>query len=80
MTDKMSPRATARCRRIEVESNYKGKDISKMNMTIKVFDPKTESSIAEMTIRTRQDYFRILRAWMSKYRVPSENVSGDLIS
>jgi len=78
--EQMSPRATARCRSLRIVNNNKGQKTKAIDYTFEVFDARAPST-AQATIRVRSvnDYFRVLRAWMARYRVPSVNVSGDVL-
>lgn len=80
--EEMSPRATARCRQLRVIDNNKDKGIKtkKVHYTFEIYDPIAPDTVkASINVRTVHDYHRIMRSWMAKYRVPAENVTGDVI-
>lgn len=68
----MSPEALRRCRRLKV-SAYVGDG---PRWKLEVLGPEGDNRIlAHETVRTPQDFARVKRAWMGKYRIPPENVT-----
>jgi hypothetical protein len=68
----MSEFALARCRKMVV---YDESDDQKYLKRIVVIDPRLEDRVlANHVVRTKQDYSRVTRSYMSKYRIPHQNV------
>lgn len=68
----MSPAALARCRQLSIDPG------SEPGLTvISVYDPRLKRKVASQMVRTPQDLARYKRAWMSKFRIPAENVTDN---
>ena len=75
----MSQAALGRCRTLRVTHGDPGDGAARglINVRLEVFDPRLSKAVASTVAKTPQDAQRITRAWVSKYRIPAENIKEE---